>query len=69
MTPFVLSLAGMVISKGYPLTLLVIGHINAKPVFWLYVFGERTSAGLFPACSLPDCGLKFKCIMSPRDGM
>lgn len=68
MTPLVFTPRGSATSKGYPFAWDVIGHASINPTFSLYSFGESTSAGRSPACSLPRCGLNCTNTISPRAG-
>jgi len=61
--------SGILISKGYPLTWLVMGQRMAKPTFPLYAIGDKTNAGRCPVCSCPACGLNIIQTMSPLSGI
>ena len=47
------------------LVLLVMGQIMARSRVWLYLVWLITTAGRYPACSLPFVGSKSTKIMSP----
>jgi len=66
--PFIEKLSGIKTSKGYPFILLVIGQAMKRLDFALYAFGERTNAGLLPACLCPACMSKTSQTASQRSG-
>jgi len=63
--PFVLHLFPIGTCNGNPLSVFVTGRTMMKLVFSLNVSLLMTTAGLYPACSLPDVGLKLTMIILP----